>query len=205
MQSSGLSDAVRGESFGWAVIDAAPDGVIVVEDGGQIVLANRRAGEIFGYGRGELLALSVEDLVTESLRDCHLLHRGGYGTDPLPRTMGDGRQLMGCRRDGTQVALEISVAPVFKSRARIVVATIRLAPDRSSHDRQLRSAEARLIELGGCVIDGLQHMAFALHSAEQSVASADMVQRFDHIIGDVRRSVLEHHQERATLPEGDGD
>ena len=38
----------------WAVVDAAPDGIIVADEAGQILLANRQIEALFGYERGDL-------------------------------------------------------------------------------------------------------------------------------------------------------
>jgi len=36
-----------------ALVDAAPDGIVLVDTEGRIVLANRAAEELFGHARGE--------------------------------------------------------------------------------------------------------------------------------------------------------
>ncbi len=78
------NEPARGETFAWALIDSAPDGVIVVQDGGRIVVANRRAEALFGYSHGELLGMSIEDLVPEPFRRHHIDHRSDYGVWPTP-------------------------------------------------------------------------------------------------------------------------
>ena len=64
----------------WAVFDAAPDGIVMADEAGQILLANRQVEQLFGYGRGDLLGRSVDDLLPESLRQVHRAHRTRIGS-----------------------------------------------------------------------------------------------------------------------------
>ena len=51
------------EAFPWSLLDAAPDTILVVDDGGRIVFAHEHGAELFGYPSAELLGLTVEDLL----------------------------------------------------------------------------------------------------------------------------------------------
>ena len=66
-----LSDADMASEGAWALLDAAPDGIIVVDETGRILLLNRQTEDLFGYDRGELLGRSVDDLLPERLRQVH--------------------------------------------------------------------------------------------------------------------------------------
>jgi PAS domain S-box-containing protein len=191
------AEATRTETFVWALLNAAPDGVIVVEDGGRVVLANRRAEALFGYDRGELLSVSLEDLVPERLREVHLAHRAWYGTDAQSRPMGDGLQLCGRRRDGSEVPIEISLSPMDGDSARIVIATIRPQRDTSRHDAALVFDEADRIArtLTEGVIRRLFGVGLSLQGAHGQThdvvarRSDDAVDELDAIIHDIRATI----------------
>lgn len=105
------------------LIDAAPDAMIVVAPDGLIVLVNRRAEEIFGYARGDLLGRSVDVLVPERLRDAHRAHREGYARAPRVRAMGAGVALRALRSDGVEFDAEISLSPAsIADGGRVIVA-----------------------------------------------------------------------------------
>ena len=87
--------AIRG------VVDAAPDGIIVADEAGRILLANRRTEELFGYDRDALLGRDVEDLLPEQFRQVHRAHRTRYRAEPRTRVMGTGLTLFGRRVDGS--------------------------------------------------------------------------------------------------------
>ena len=48
-----------------AVVDAAPNGMIIVDRSGTNVLANAQTEKLFGYGKGELIGQRIEVLVPE--------------------------------------------------------------------------------------------------------------------------------------------
>ncbi len=95
-----------------AVFEAAPDGIIVVDDAGMIRDVNPRAHEQFGYAPGELIGQPIEVLVPGSKRDAHRHQRRAYQDEPRTRPMGAGMELTGLRQDGTTFPVEISLSPM---------------------------------------------------------------------------------------------
>src|SRR4051794_32363764 len=84
------------------LVEAAPDGFLVVNTQGQIMRVNARIEEMFGYTRFELAGRPVELLVPEDMRQGHLRDRRTYQHEPLPREMGyarDSNSLLGRRKD----------------------------------------------------------------------------------------------------------
>jgi PAS domain S-box-containing protein len=72
------------------LLDAAPDGFIVVDAAGSIVWANQTAHALFGYRDVELIGRLVEDLVPGRLQSMHTDHRAAYQSNPHGRSMGLG-------------------------------------------------------------------------------------------------------------------
>jgi len=94
------------------LLESMPDGIIMVDSGGRIVLANQQARNMFCYAAGELAGKSVEKPVPARFRMPHAGHRHHYFSQPRTRTMGMGLQLYGLRRDGTEFPVEISLSPM---------------------------------------------------------------------------------------------
>src|SRR3974390_2074923 len=94
-----------------SLIDAAPDGMVVVDDRGEILLVNRQVEELFGYGREELVGTPVEVLIPDEARPAHRAHRTRYRADPTTRPMGAGLQLLGRRKDGSGFPVELRRSP----------------------------------------------------------------------------------------------
>jgi PAS domain S-box-containing protein len=128
-------DVIRG------LVDAAPDGLVMVDEQGRILLVNRQAEEIFGYDRGELLGLPVETLIPPALRRGHTAHRTRYRVDPRVRNMGAGLDLRGYRKDDTEFPVEISLSPLRTGGQLRVIAAVRDITDRKATEARAREIQ----------------------------------------------------------------
>jgi diguanylate cyclase (GGDEF)-like protein/PAS domain S-box-containing protein len=122
------------------VVESSPNANVLVDGEGSIVLVNRRAEELFGYRREEMLGRPVEMLVPEGSRAAHGPRRDAFLADPLGRSMGAGRELFGRCKDGRVVPIEIGLAPIESEAGRLVVASITDITER-------KDAEARILQL----------------------------------------------------------
>ncbi len=108
-----------------AVVEAAPDAIVVTDETGRIVFVNRQTELLFGYERGELTGQAVEILVPDDLRDPHRTERARYEREPVPRPMGIGMVLVGKRSDGATFPVEISLSPLGLGDETFVIAAVR--------------------------------------------------------------------------------
>jgi PAS domain S-box-containing protein len=111
------------ESFR-TVVEEAPNGIIMVDAEGKIVLVNKAAERLFGYHREEIVGRKVEVLVPEALRAAHPAFRAAYLDTPEARPMGHGRDLTALRKDGTTFPIEIGLNPVETNTGRRILATV---------------------------------------------------------------------------------
>lgn len=123
-----------------AVLEACPEGMVIVDAQRRIALVNSRTEALFGYRRAELIGQPVELLVPERHREAHADLALAFMARPRLRPMGDGLNLHGRRRDGSEFPVEISLSPVRTGDGPHVIATVRDISDR-------RQAEAVLREL----------------------------------------------------------
>jgi PAS domain S-box-containing protein len=119
-------------------LDAAPDAIVVVDNGGHMVMANRLAEIMFAYSREELLGQRVEILLPEKSRAVHIGHRTGYFRDPKVRPMGEGRELLGRRKDGTEFPIEISLSPLHTEQGTLAISIIRDIAQRKQLEAKFR-------------------------------------------------------------------
>ncbi|HTU95014.1 MAG TPA: PAS domain S-box protein [Solirubrobacteraceae bacterium] len=129
------------------MLDAAPDGIVMAGDDGRIRYVNRAVEVLFGYAHDELIGVPVEQLIPGRLRGRHIADRAAYVEQPQPRPMGLGLRLQGLRRDGAEVPVEISLAPMTFDGDEAVVAVVRPATEqRRLEEERLRYAQAHAVE-----------------------------------------------------------
>jgi PAS domain S-box-containing protein len=125
-----------------ALLEAAPDAMVIVDPGGHIVLVNAEAEKLFGYPREELLEQPVDLLVPERMRSHHAAHRTRYVEQPSGRrAMGAGQRLTGLRRDGSEFPAEIRLGPIPTRDGMLVSSAIRDVTERDRAEHALRSAK----------------------------------------------------------------
>jgi anti-anti-sigma factor len=113
------------------LIDALSDGIVLADEDGRILLANRQAATMFGYRPGEMGGQQVESLIPAGPRDVHRLDRAAYALKPTARPMADRARLVGLRKDGSTIPVTITLRPVPTASGHFVLAVVRDA----AHER----------------------------------------------------------------------
>ncbi len=108
-----------------AVLDFAPEGVLVADRLGQIVHVNAQTEKLFGYGPLELLGLHFNVLLPQLFREEHERQIAGYTRAPGLRPGRVGLELRGLRKDGTEVLLEMSLCSVDVQDGPLVCCVLR--------------------------------------------------------------------------------
>ena len=111
------------EKFRLAV-ESCPNGMVIVDRFGKIVLVNGEIERLFGYGRDELLGRKIDLLVPEGLRAQHIRHSDSFARHPEARRMGAGRDLFGRRKDGTEIPLEVGLNPIHTREGLLILSVI---------------------------------------------------------------------------------
>ena len=137
-----MKDAVAagGLALYRSIFSAYPDALLLVDGKGIIELANPAAESLLGYTAQELVGLSVDALVPDSIRPRHAEYRAGYAKAPRPRPMGTDMELVAKRRDGSEVMVEISLSPLSDQGLPQVVVAIRGVGNYPRVKRALRRA-----------------------------------------------------------------
>src|SRR5262245_18501922 len=99
--------ATQAEAKFQALLELAPDAIVITDQAGRITIANGQAEAIFGYHRDELIGRPIEILMPERFRLRHVHHRTGYVGDPHTRPMGSRLDLVARRKDGSEFPVEI--------------------------------------------------------------------------------------------------
>jgi PAS domain S-box-containing protein len=157
-----ISARKRAEARFRAAVESSPNGMVMVDRGGRIVLVNREVERLFGYSRDELLGQSIEVLVPDRSRGKHPGFRTMFFEAPAARAMGAGRELFGLRKDGTEVPVEIGLNPIETEEGLFVLSSIvdisarkRAEDERRRLEDQLRQAQK--LEAIGTLAGGIAH------------------------------------------------
>lgn len=119
-----ISGRRRAEARFRTAVEASPNGIVMVDASGSIVLVNRELERLFGYTREELLGQPIELLVPQRFHRGHPVDREAFFRRPQARAMGSGRELYGVRKDGTEVAVEIGLNPIETDEGLVVLGSI---------------------------------------------------------------------------------
>jgi PAS domain S-box-containing protein len=146
--SSAIRDVTlrrRAEQKFRALLEAAPDAMIIAGPDGRIVLVNAQAERLFGYSRDELLGEHVERLIPARFQHGHVGYRTAYAEDPKARTMGSDLQLFALRKDGSEVPVEISLSPIATEDGLLISSAIRDITERRKTEAAAKLASERLL------------------------------------------------------------
>jgi protein-histidine pros-kinase len=153
----------RSEERFRALMESAPDSIVITDEGGRMTMANRQTEKLFGWTRDQLIGQPIEMLMPMRFRTRHLDHRDQYSSHPRTRPMGIGMELAALRADGTEFPVEISLSPIQIDGQKLVSAAIRDASERRQMERtqhrlhQLEMAQAEHLATVGQLAAGMAH------------------------------------------------
>jgi two-component system, LuxR family, sensor kinase FixL len=136
------------------VVEASPNGIILVNAQGHIVLLNAGAEKLFGYGREELIGQGVELLVPERFRGNHPAGRSGFPAAPAAWAVGSGLELFARRKDGTEFPVEIGISPIQSPEGTLVLNVIVDVSARKQAEAEARQHREELAHLSRVAIMG---------------------------------------------------
>jgi PAS domain S-box-containing protein len=119
-----ISERDLGDEMFRLAVEACPNGMVMTDADGKIVMANSEIEQQFGYPRDELIGQPVDMLVPERLRSHHARYRHNYTPKSEARRMGAGRDLFGRRKDGTEFPVEVGLNPIRAREGLMVLSVI---------------------------------------------------------------------------------
>lgn len=110
-------------------VEACPNGMVMIDADGNMVMVNSEVEKQFGYTRDELIGMPVDMLVPERVRLQHGHHRSGYSRtpgshQPEARRLMSGRDLFGMRKDGSEFPIEVGLNPIRDGDNLLVLSVI---------------------------------------------------------------------------------
>ena len=112
------------DDFFKLVVESSPNGIIITNNKGKIVLANRHAEKLFGYKSAELVNKTVEHLIPAKFRKNHRKYRSSFSSRPENRPMGVDRNLYAIHKTGTEFPVEIGLSHITTENGVYILATV---------------------------------------------------------------------------------
>ncbi len=126
-----------------AILEAAVDGIVTIDDKGCIETFNVAAERIFGYRADEVAGRNVSMLMPEPYRSAHDQYIRNYLTTGEAKIIGIGREVLGLRKDGSTFPMELAVGESRIAGRRIFAGVVRDITERRRTDERLRQSEER--------------------------------------------------------------
>jgi PAS domain S-box-containing protein len=155
-----ITDRKHAEEMMRLAVEASPNGMVMTDYEGVIVMVNSSAEVLFGYKREELIGRAIDVLVPESFRSHHPQMRNEYLQQPKTRAMGQGRDLYGLHASGREFPVEIGLNPIQTPQGIMVLSSIVDITERKHQEQQIMTAlkekELMLAEIHHRVKNNLQ-------------------------------------------------
>ena len=172
--STSSVEALRISDARWrAVIDAAVDGIIVIDSRGRIETVNHAAEQMFGYTESELLGQNVRVLMPEPDRSQHDGYLNRFLETGERRIIGIGRSVTAVRRDGQQFPVHLSVGAMEIDGEKHFTGILHDLSRRTELEERLREATAlaRLGEMAAVIAHEVKNPLAAVRGAVQVIGS----------------------------------
>lgn len=138
-----------------AIVDTAVDGILTIDEMGNILSANPAVERIFGYTAAELIGKNVKSLMPDPYRSEHDSYLANYRETGDPKIIGIGREVQGLRKDGTIFPIDLSVSETITPTERIFTGIVRDISERKASEEALRKERALLRAVVDTAVDGI--------------------------------------------------
>jgi len=137
-----------------ALMDAAVDAIIIIDDRGLIQSFNGAAEAMFGYSESEVRGHNVSLLMPEPHRSSHDSYLASYAQSGKATVIGKGREEIGRRRDGSTFPMQLSVGEIRHARRRSYVGIIRDVSEMRRVQERVRRLEEQLLHADRLIMLG---------------------------------------------------
>ncbi len=143
--------APLGEAWTRAIVEAAVDGFITIDDKGTVFYMNPAAERLFGFQAEEILGKNIKVLMPQSFAEHHDEYLARYLRSGSATIVGIIREVVGLRKDGTEFPMELSVSEIHLGEKRLFTGVLhditRRKQRQEEKDRLLRELNKRNVEL----------------------------------------------------------
>ncbi|MBS9718852.1 chemotaxis protein CheB [Pseudohalocynthiibacter aestuariivivens] len=137
------------------ILNSAPDAIITITDEGTVQSFNAAAERIFGFTTDEMIGQNVSKLMADVDRDAHDSYLSNYLKTGEKKIIGIGREVVGCRKDGREVPLRLTVSEHSFSGSQQFVGVLHDLTEERKRREELQ--QAKKMEAVGQLTGGFAH------------------------------------------------
>ncbi len=131
----------RAEERVRSVVDHVLDGIITIDESGTVQSFNPSAEKLFGYEAAEVISRNVRMLMPEPYRREHDGYLAAYRRGGPAKIIGIGREVEGCRKDGSTFPMDLAVSEFRLGQRRYFTGIVRDITERKRIEQALRFSE----------------------------------------------------------------
>lgn len=129
-----------------AIVEHTVDGLITINEKGQIEHFNKACEQIFGFKSNEVIGKNVKILMPEPYKKEHDGYLTNYHTSHVKKIIGIGQEVEGQRKDGSVFPLDLSVSEVNVKGRKLYSGIVRDISERKTAEKALKQANSELEE-----------------------------------------------------------
>lgn len=176
MSKSGPADDLN------ALLDAAVDGIVLIDDAGIICMFNRAAERLFGFAASEVIGRNVTVLMPEEVARFHDGHLKRYLESRVPKIIGRGREVAARRKDGSTFPAFLSVGLAAGGDRVRFVGFIQDLTARRNTEEETRRLQERLWQVSRFATIGEMASGIAHELNQPLAAIANYSQACDRLL-----------------------
>ena len=181
-----------------AMMEAAADGIVTINQRGIIETFNASAEKMFGYEPDETIGCNIRCLMPAPHRQNHDRYLERYLITGDQHIIGTSREVEAVRKDGSLFPAEINVREVLLGDERRYIGIIRDLTERKRRQQALVEAESRSRLLLESVVEGIYGLDIEGRATFVNSAAASMLgYEVDELIGRQMHTLIHH-----TYPDG---
>ena len=131
-----------------ALLDAAVDAIVVIDEAGKIITFNGAAERMFGYAAADVLGRNVSMLMDEPYRSQHNQYVAHYVENGDAHIIGKGREVEARRANGEVFPVSLAVGEAVDGDRRRFVGIVRDLSEQRAAEQSARALELKLAHVG---------------------------------------------------------
>lgn len=181
------------------LLETAPDAMVIINELGEILIANQQTESMFGYSKAELIGQKIELLMPERFKALHPSDRNKFFLNPTVRAMGYGNELVGLTKDGREIPVEISLSPMKRKDGVVVSAAIRDVTERNRMQNDLVVAMEKAQAATQAKSEFLANMSHEIRTPMNSIIGMSYLALQTELTNKQRSYIEKTHQSAESL------